>query len=75
MAEHTRIMIVRCNRCNQKVFKYLKVGKGKLVRCLKERIREDFTVQKGPEVFCPCGNRVGRDEGDHIKIFGSYRLD
>ena len=71
MAEHTRVMVIRCNKCNKKIFKYLKVGKGRLLRCFKDRIREDHAVRKGQEVHCSCGNRVGRDEGDHIKIYGS----
>ena len=74
MAQSARVLVIRCDRCNKRVLKYLKKGKGRLLRCLKDRIREDSTVRHGIEVCCPCGNRIGRDEGDHIKIYGSYRV-
>ena len=71
----SRVMIIRCDRCNKRILKYLKVGKGRLLRCSKDRIKLDETVRKGGEVFCRCGNRIGRDEGDHLKIYGKYKLD
>jgi hypothetical protein len=75
VSEQARIMVIRCPGCRKRIFRYLKVGKGRLIRCLKERIREDHSIRNGPEVLCVCGRRIGRDEGDSIKILGSFRLD
>lgn len=75
MADHTRVMTLRCPQCHLKVFKYLKMGKGKLIKCFKDRILDSRAVEKDGEVFCPCGHRMGRDQGDHIKMLVSLRLD
>jgi hypothetical protein len=63
-----RILIIRCAKCNSKVFKYLKVGKGRVLKCWKNRIQENHTIQKGKCVICPCGNIIGTDIGPYIKI-------
>ena len=38
-----------CNKCQQPLFKYKKGGKGALVKCFKERITKDFTLES-----CTC---------------------
>ncbi len=49
--------------------RYRKIGKGKLIRCYKERIVEDYTAKEGINVLCPrCGNVFGTDEGSFIKV-------
>jgi len=62
------MITIRCARCNAKVFRYVKIGKGKLWHCWKERIIEDFSVHDGREVRCQCGNLIGIDEGKWIKL-------
>lgn len=74
MAEATRVMVIRCPQCNKRVFRYLKVGKGRVIRCYKDRIREDRAIRKDGEVSCACGARMGRDEGNYIKMMVPLRL-
>lgn len=64
----TRILIIRCVRCNNKVFKYLKIGEGKVWHCWKGRIIEDYSIYDGKKVRCKCGNLIGVDEGKWIKL-------
>ena len=55
---------VRC-RCGTKLFKYQKVGKGKLIKCYLSRIIEDNIgltpkVSVGDLILCPrCEERIG----------------
>lgn len=62
------MLTLRCSKCRRKVFKYLKVGKGRLLHCWKERIVEDYSVRDGREVRCECGCLVGLDEGRWIRM-------
>ncbi len=62
------ILIVKCAACRQKIFKYEKIGKGKLLNCWKGRIIEDYSIREGNEVKCRCGNLIGIDEGRKIKM-------
>jgi hypothetical protein len=62
------MIIVRCAKCKRKIFKYRKVGKGKLLHCWKDRLIEDYTLRKQNEVRCECGNLIGIDEGKWIKM-------
>jgi hypothetical protein len=40
---------IYCNKCQQQLFKYKKGGKGALVKCFKERISKDYTIEP-----CTC---------------------
>lgn len=40
---------VYCQRCKTQLFTYRKGGKGALVKCFKERINENFTLEP-----CTC---------------------
>ena len=62
------MIIVKCAKCKRKIFKYRKIGKGKLLHCWKDRLIEDYTLRKQNEVRCECGNLIGIDEGKWIKI-------
>jgi len=46
----------------------MKMGKGKLHRCWKKRIIADYSMRKGDEVYCACGNLIGYDCGGYIKL-------
>ncbi|MBU7012778.1 MAG: hypothetical protein HXS46_19010 [Theionarchaea archaeon] len=59
---------IRCACCNRKIFRYVKIGKGRLWHCWKERIAADYSVHQGDQVKCPCGNTIGVDEGKWIKL-------
>jgi DNA-directed RNA polymerase subunit RPC12/RpoP len=62
------MMIVKCAKCGRKVFKYKKIGKGRLWHCWRDRISEDYSVRDGNEIRCPCGNLIGMDERKWIKM-------
>ncbi|MBC8526620.1 MAG: hypothetical protein ISS28_06510 [Candidatus Cloacimonetes bacterium] len=68
MAEKSKVMIIKCDKCNNKIFKYLKIGKGRLWHCWKNRILEDYSIRDGDKVKCQCGNIVGIDQGKWIKM-------
>ncbi len=62
------MMTIRCARCKSKIFKYKKIGKGKIIRCWKDRIKEDYSIKNGNLILCKCGNVIGTDEGAFIKM-------
>jgi hypothetical protein len=62
------MITVKCAKCKKKIFKYIKVGKGKLWHCWKDRIIEDKSIGDGNEIKCRCGNLVGIDEDKWIKM-------
>ena len=62
------MLTIKCARCKQKIFRYVKIGKGKLWHCWKGRIVEDLSIHDGKNVFCKCGNLIGVDEDKWIKI-------
>jgi hypothetical protein len=59
---------IRCAECNRKIFRYVKIGKGRLWHCWKGRIVEDCSIHQGKEVKCQCGNLIGVDEGKWIRL-------
>lgn len=62
------MITIKCAKCQQKIFKYVKIGKGKIWHCWKDRIIDDFSIIDGRVVKCKCGNQIGIDEGKWIKI-------
>jgi hypothetical protein len=62
------MLTVKCAKCRSKVFKYSKVGKGRLLHCWPDRIVKDYSLREGSEVRCRCGNLIGIDEGRWIKL-------
>ena len=62
------MITVKCAKCKKKIFKYAKIGKGKLWHCWKDRIIEDKSIRKANEIKCQCGSLVGVDEGKWIKM-------
>lgn len=58
-----KIINVEC-RCGMKLFRYFKVGKGRLIKCMINRLTEDNVGLKGAATFsrppCPsCGRELG----------------
>ena len=62
------MIIIKCSKCNKKIFKYLKIGKGKLNHCWTDRIIENMSVLNNKNVECKCGNLIGINEENQIKI-------
>lgn len=63
------MLIIKCAKCKTKLFKYQKIGKGRVLRCWKARIHKSYIEQQSnDEVRCKCGNIFGVDEGGFIKM-------
>ena len=62
------MITIKCAKCKQKVFKYVKIGKGKLWHCWKDRIIEDLCIHKDNNILCKCGNLIGIDEKKWIEL-------
>ena len=62
------MLIIRCAKCRARIFKYRKIGKGRLLHCWKDRILEDHSIRTGEEIRCECGNLIGIDETNWIKM-------
>jgi hypothetical protein len=63
-----KMIVVKCAKCKRKIFKYQKIGKGRLWHCWKGRIVEDYSIRTGKEIKCQCGNLIGIDDGKWIKL-------
>ena len=69
------MITIKCAHCKKKIFKYKKIGKGRLWHCWKDRIIEDQSVREGSKIKCQCGNLIGIDEEKWIKMKqNSYNL-
>lgn len=62
------MLTLKCAKCNRKLMKYEKIGKGRILNCWKDRIKEDYTIRSGDEVKCKCGSLIGTDLGKGIKM-------
>jgi hypothetical protein len=62
------MLTIKCAKCKRPVFKYIKIGKGRMLRCYKARIVKDYTRRDGNQVLYQCGNLIGTDEGRWIKM-------
>ncbi len=63
------MLTIKCAGCKSKVFKYEKIGMGKVLYCYKDRIKEDFSSKDGKEYKCKkCGKVIGVDQGRRIKM-------
>ncbi|MGC9443973.1 MAG: hypothetical protein ACP5E9_03440 [Candidatus Methanospirareceae archaeon] len=62
------MIIIRCSRCGRKVFKYQKLGTGRLWHCWNARIVEDYSIREDAEVKCPCGAVIGLERAKWIKL-------
>jgi len=62
------MITIKCAKCKRKVFRYTKIGEGRVLHCWKGRIAKDWSLRDGNEVKCQCGNLIGIDEGKWIKM-------
>ncbi len=73
-----RVIDVKC-QCGYFLFKYNKIGKGKLIKCYLPRILKDHIslpkdVKIGMDILCPkCNNRIGTIYG--IKGMRAVKLN
>jgi len=62
------MITIRCSRCKSKIIRYRKVGKGRVLRCFKDRIAKRYKVQEAKDLVCECGQMIGTDEGKWFKM-------
>jgi DNA-directed RNA polymerase subunit RPC12/RpoP len=64
------MLIIKCAKCKTKIMKYEKIGKGKLIRCWKNKIKRLYEAKVvDKKLVCGnCGNIIGEIEGDYIKM-------
>ena len=62
------MIVIRCAKCKRKIFTYQKIGKGRVLRCYKDRIVRFYPVRDLQNVECLCGQVIGFDEGRWIRM-------
>ncbi|KPL14340.1 hypothetical protein AMJ74_03600 [candidate division WOR_3 bacterium SM1_77] len=62
------MLTIKCVKCKRKIFRYLKLGKGRVLHCWKSRIDKDYSIHEGNKVFCKCGNLIGVEGQKWIKL-------
>jgi L-lactate utilization protein LutB len=64
------LLIIRCAACKNKLWKYDKIGKGKVLRCHKDRIIQFYSekIIENDKYKCSCGKAIGIDKGTFIKM-------
>jgi len=62
------VITIKCVKCKHKIFRYQKIGQGRVLHCWRERIIRDYSVREDNLVKCPCGNIIGVDEGKWVKM-------
>lgn len=63
------MLTIKCSGCKTKIFKYKKIGRGKVLYCYKDRIEKDFSLKEGKEYKCKrCGKVIGLDQEGRIKM-------
>lgn len=64
------MLTIKCAQCQAKLFKYHKIGRGKVLRCWKNRIKRLYQAefQKNRLVCRGCGNEIGEIEDRSIKM-------
>ena len=64
------MLTIKCAKCQAKLFKYNKIGRGKVLRCWKSRIKRLYRVEfQSNRLVCRgCGNEIGKNEVRSIKM-------
>ncbi len=63
------MLTIKCVACKRKLWKYDKIGHGRVLRCYKDRITRMGAMRlSGDKICCQCGKSIGIDKGDHIKM-------
>ncbi len=64
------MLTIKCAKCKGKIMKYKKIGKGKVLRCWKNKIARLYDAQiEGDNLICNnCGNIIGEVKENYIKM-------
>ena len=63
------MLTIKCSACKSKIFKYKKIGRGRVLNCYKERVMRDYSKHEGDKIKCKrCGKVIGIDRGNMIRM-------
>jgi DNA-directed RNA polymerase subunit RPC12/RpoP len=64
------MLTIKCAKCKSKLFKYKKIGKGKVLRCWKSKITRiyDAEVINKKLVCSKCKNEIGEIKDKKIDM-------
>jgi DNA-directed RNA polymerase subunit RPC12/RpoP len=62
------MITIKCARCKRKLFKYEKIGKGRVLKCFKSRIVKYYPAYDFGNLRCECGQVIGTDQIEWIKL-------
>ena len=65
------MLVIKCAKCHQKIWKYDKIGKGEVLRCHKDRITNVYSEVDfdGHKIHCPnCNLPLGIGRGSFYKM-------
>ncbi len=62
------MLTIRCAKCKTKLFKYKKIGFGKILKCYKDRMDPLGIVVKNGNLSCACNNIIGIEMGSYFKM-------
>ncbi|MDO5713349.1 MAG: hypothetical protein Q4Q07_02845 [Tissierellia bacterium] len=65
------MLTIKCAYCKTKLYKYLKIGTGKVLRCHKNKITRVYhsPILIGEDVKCPkCKSLFGKDKGKYYDM-------
>ncbi|MFW6007391.1 MAG: hypothetical protein ACOCQ5_05315 [Halanaerobiales bacterium] len=71
------MLTIKCARCKTKLFKYEKIGKGKVLRCYEEKIQRFYEGEvKEEKLVCRnCGNEIGDIEENKFSRYVKMNSD
>ncbi|MFW6006651.1 MAG: hypothetical protein ACOCQ5_01590 [Halanaerobiales bacterium] len=63
------MLTIKCSKCKSKLFKYEKIGLGKVLRCYEEKIKRMYQGEvKDDKLVCGnCGNEIGIIKEKHSR--------
>ncbi|MFW5961463.1 MAG: hypothetical protein ACOCRV_00500 [bacterium] len=64
------MLTVKCAKCKTKLFKYKKIGRGRVLRCWKSKITRlyDGEVDGKNFVCASCGNIIAEIKADRLEM-------
>jgi len=64
------MLTIKCSKCKNKLFKYEKVGSGRVLRCWKNKITRTYNIKVVEDkLFCAeCDNLIGRIDDKKVDM-------
>ncbi len=64
------MLTIKCAACKSKIIRYKKIGKGRVLRCYKDRITRVYDAEvEGDKLTCgACGREIGEIEDGRVDM-------